>query len=109
VFTDAMLTVTEQTMRGVRADLDVELVEFNGQTDHAHLQVAYPPTLAISVRKQRLKVRTACAVDREYTGISVRACPRAYPWSALHFAASCGGGAPPSIIKYYINGHARPL
>lgn len=59
VFTDAMLTFTENTMRGVCADLDAELVEFNGEADHVHLLVAYPPTLAISALVQRLKGRTA--------------------------------------------------
>jgi REP-associated tyrosine transposase len=49
-----MLTFTETTMRTVLDELDVELVEFNGETDHVHLLVAYPPTLAISVPVQRL-------------------------------------------------------
>ena len=35
-------------MRGVCVDLDAELVEFNGETDHLHLLVAYPTTLAIT-------------------------------------------------------------
>jgi Transposase IS200 like len=52
-----MLTFTETTMRTVLDELDVELVEFNGETDHVHLLVAYPPTLAISVPVQRLKGR----------------------------------------------------
>ena len=108
VFTDAMLTFTEHTMRGVCADLDVELVEFNGETDHVHLLVAYPPTLAISVLPQRLKDRTAYAVRREYTGICVRARMRGHLWSPSYFAVSCGG-APLSVIKQYIDGQARPL
>ena len=48
VFTDAMLTFCEATMHLVRAEIDTELVEFNGETDHMHLLVAYPPTLSIS-------------------------------------------------------------
>ena len=32
-------------------------MEFNGGTDHVHLVVAYPPTLAISVLVKRLKGR----------------------------------------------------
>ena len=72
VFTDAMLTFTERTMREVCDQLNVELVEFNGESDHVHLPVAYPPTLAISVLAQRLKGHTANAVRREYTGV----CPR---------------------------------
>jgi REP element-mobilizing transposase RayT len=35
------------------------LVEFTGETDHAHPAVDHPPTLAISSLMQRLKGRTA--------------------------------------------------
>lgn len=34
VFTEAMLTYCENTMRAVCADLGAELVEFNGEADH---------------------------------------------------------------------------
>jgi putative transposase len=108
VFTDAMLTFTETTMRAVCAELDVELVEFNGETDHVHLLVAYPPTLAISVPLQRLKGRTAYAVRREFTGACVRARMHGHLWSPSYFAVSCGG-APFSIIKQYIDGQSRPF
>lgn len=43
IFTDTMLTFTEHTMLGVCSELDAELVEFNGEPDHVHLLVAYPP------------------------------------------------------------------
>jgi putative transposase len=72
VFTDEMLTFCENTMRAVCTELDVELVEFNGESDHVHLLVAYPPALAIATLVQRLKGRTAYAVRREYTGRCVR-------------------------------------
>jgi len=108
LFTDAMLTFTERTIGGVCGDLDVELVEFNGETDHVHLLVAYPPTLAISVLAQRLKGRTAYAIRREFTGACVRARMRGHLWSPSYFAVSCGG-APLSIIKQYIDRQARPL
>lgn len=108
VFTDAMLTHCEHTIRGVCTDLDAELVEFNGEADHVHLLVTYPPTLALSALVQRLKGRTAHAVRREYTGACVRARMRGHLWSPSYFAVSCGG-APLSIIKQYINGQARPL
>ena len=108
LFTDPMLTFTETTMRAVCAELDVDLVEFNGETDHFHVLVAYPPTLAITVLAQRLKGRTAYAVRREFTGACVRARMRSHLWSPSYFAVSCGG-APLSIIKQYIDGQARPL
>ncbi len=108
VFTDAMLTFAEHTIRNVCADLGVELVEFNGEADHVHLLVAYPPTLAVSGLVQRLKGRTAYAVRREFTGACARARMRGHLWSPSYFAVSCGG-APLSIIKQYIDGQARPL
>jgi putative transposase len=108
VFTGQMLTFCEHTMRVVCAELDVELVEFNGQADHVHLLVAYPPTLPISTLAQRLQGRTAYAVRREYAGACVGARMRAHLWSPSYFAVCCPG-APLSIIRQYIDGQARPL
>ena len=108
VSTDAMLTYVESTMRTVCANLGAELVEFNGEADHVHLPVSYPPTLAISLVAQQLKSRTAYQVRREFTGACVRTRMRGHLWSPSYFAVSCRG-APLSIIKQYIDGQARPL
>ena len=99
-----MLTFAEHAMR----DVGTELIEFNGEADHVHLLVSYPPTLAISALVQRLKGRTAYAVPREYTGACVRARMRGHLWSPSYFAVSCRG-APLPIIKQYIDGQTRPL
>lgn len=107
VFTDPMLTVTENIMSDVCAGLNAESVEFNRESDHVHLLVAYPPTPAISVLAQRLKGHTAYTIRREFTGVCVRARMRGYLRSPS-FAAS-RGGAPLSTIKQYIDGQARPL
>jgi REP-associated tyrosine transposase len=104
VFTDAMLTFTQTTMGTVCAQLNAELVEFNGQADHVHLLVAYPPTPAISVLAQRLKGRTAYPVRREFAGVCVRARMRGH----LCSPSSCRG-APLTIIKQHIDGQTRPL
>jgi REP element-mobilizing transposase RayT len=63
VFTGQMLTLCEHTVGAVHAELDVELVEFNGEADHVQLLVAYPPTLAISTLVQRLKVARLTPCD----------------------------------------------
>ncbi len=55
VFTAAMLTYCETIMREVCTDLGADLVEFNGEADHMHLLVSYPPSLAISTLVQRLQ------------------------------------------------------
>lgn len=108
LFTGDMLTSCEHAMRTVCTELDVESVEFNGEADHVHLLVAYPPELAISTLVQRPKGRTADAVPHEFTGACVRARMRGHLWSPSYFAVSCRG-VPVSIMKQYINGQARPL
>jgi putative transposase len=78
IFTDPMLSLCEHTMRDGCADLDAELAEFNGEPDHVHLLVHYPPTLAISALVHRLKGRTAYAIRRELTGHCVHARTRGH-------------------------------
>lgn len=107
VFTDPMLTCCERLMRQLCADIDADLAEFNGETDHVHLLVHYPPSLALSVLVNRL------------TGVSSRRLRQQYPedtrkylwgkhfWSPSYFAACCGG-APVTIIKQYIEQQNRP-
>ena len=68
VFSDDMLTIGEHTMRAVCAELYVELVGFNGETDHLHLLVHHPAHPDELAPVQRLTGRTAYAVRREYTG-----------------------------------------
>jgi REP element-mobilizing transposase RayT len=57
-----MLTRCEHTKRTMRADLNTELVKLNGETDHIHLLMHYPPTLALSTHMQRLNGHTAYAL-----------------------------------------------
>src|SRR5258707_11731680 len=47
-FTDEILRRCEEVMRAVCADFETELVEFNGERDHVHLLVPYPPKESIS-------------------------------------------------------------
>ena len=50
-----MLTTCEHLMADICAGLGAELREFNGQTDHIHLLVHYPPSLAVSMLVNRPK------------------------------------------------------
>jgi putative transposase len=87
VFTNAILTVTENTIRGACANPDAES---NDQTDHVHLLIAYPPTVAISTGAQRVK-------GREFTGACVHARIRGHLRSRSYIALSCAGAPLPII------------
>ncbi|WSZ73514.1 IS200/IS605 family transposase (plasmid) [Streptomyces chartreusis] len=52
---DAMLTRCEEIMREVCADFGAELKQFNGEEEHVHLLVHYPPKVQLSKLVNSLK------------------------------------------------------
>lgn len=107
VFDDAMLIRCEQVMRQVCEDFGAELREFNGEPDHVHLLVHYPPTFALSRLVNSLKGVSSRRLRQEYVGQINRARTAGHVWAPSYFAASCGG-APLEIVKEYIRGQQRP-
>jgi putative transposase len=102
-----MLTCCEDAMRKVCADFEAVLREFNGEHDHVHLLVDYPPKVAISALVNSLKGVSARRPRPQYTGRVNRARINGHFWSPSYLAAS-RGGAPPSIIRQYIDQQRRP-
>ncbi|MBQ0905332.1 IS200/IS605 family transposase [Micromonospora sp. U21] len=107
VLNDAMLTHCEQVMRNVCADLGAALREFNGEDDHVHLLVHYPPKLSISTLVNRLKGVSAHYLRKEFAGRINRHIMHGHLWSPSYFAASCGG-TPLEVIKEYIKEQKHP-
>ena len=101
VLDDEMLTCCEDAMRKVCGDFEADLREFNGEADHVHLLVLYPPKVSVSALVNSLKGVSARRLRSEYTGRVNRARMNGHFWSPSYFAASCGG-APLSIIRQYI-------
>jgi putative transposase len=95
-------------MRDVCAQLGAELREFNGQDDHVHVLVHYPPKLPISTLVNRLKGVSAHYLRKEFTGrVNHAIMHGGHLWSPSYFAGSCGG-APLEIIREYIENQKRP-
>ena len=107
VLDDAMLTCCEQTMRKVCTAFEAELREFNGENNHVHLLVFYPPKAAVSALVNSLKGVSARRLRSEFTGRVNQAAMHGHLWSPSYFAASCGG-APLSVIRQYIEQQNRP-
>ena len=106
-FTDVILTRCEETMRSVCADFETELVEFNGERDHVHLLVHYPPKVAISRLFGSLKGVSARRLRQEFLGHIREYLWGDHFWSPSSLAASCGG-APLAVIEEYIVNQKRP-
>jgi putative transposase len=104
---DEMLRLCEDAMRKVCGKFEAVLREFNGEPDHAHLLVEYPPKVSVSALVNSLKGVSARLLRSEYTGRVNRARMNGHFWSPSYFAASCGG-APLSIIRQHIEQQQRP-
>ena len=61
-----MLTRTEAVMREVCADFEAELKQFNGEQDHVHLLVHYPPKVQLSKLVNSLKGVSSRRLRQEY-------------------------------------------
>ena len=107
VFTKDILEALNPIFDAVCKDFDSTLVEFNGEDDHVHLLVNYPPKVAISKLVNCLKGVSSLLIRKmDYPSIKKKLWAGAL-WSPSYFAASCGG-APLTIIKAYIEQQRRP-
>jgi putative transposase len=97
VLTDEHLDALPAVFASVCADFGAELVEMDGEDDHVHLLVAYPPQVAIARLVNSLKGVSARRLRQRYR---VRT-HREHLWSPSYFAASAGG-APLETLKQYI-------
>jgi putative transposase len=89
------------------ADFHADLTEFNGEHDHVHLLVEYPPKVSVSTLVNSLKGVSSRRLRRDFTGPMNRASMHGRFWSPSYLAASCGG-APLSIIRQYVEQQRRP-
>lgn len=87
-------------------DFEAELVECNGEHDHVHLLVHYPPKVAISKLVNSLKGASSRVLRRRHPEIAERYFKNVL-WSPSYFAASCGG-APLSVIRQYVEQQQTP-
>ena len=107
VFTKRVLKELEMIFSDVCDNFEAKLVEFNGENDHVHLLVHYPPKMTISklvnslkgVSARLLRKKSFPEVQNSLWGKSL--------WSPSYFAGSCGG-APISMIRKYIEKQGSP-
>ena len=85
---------------------EATLDEFNGERDHVHLLVQYPPKVSISALVNSLKGVSARRLRQDRPDMARRYW-RGGLWSASYFAASCGG-APIEVLRQYIEQQRAP-
>ena len=84
----------------VCTDFESQLVEVNGEADHIHLLVNYPPKHSVSSLVNSLKGVSSRLLRLERPDLAARYW-KGMLWSPSYFAASCGG-APVGILRNHI-------
>lgn len=106
VFDKQTLETLQKVFSDVCLSFDAELSGFNGEGDHVHLLIDYPPKIALSRLVNSLKGVSSRLLKKEHPRFS-SIYYKGKLWSPSYFAASCGG-APLSIIQEYIENQKKP-
>ena len=98
VFTKTILSELNTIFDNVCRDFESQLIEFNGEDDHVHLLVSYPPKVAVSSLVNSLKgVSSRLLRKNHYPSVRSKLWGNSL-WSPSYFAGSCGGA--PLTMQY---------
>lgn len=103
VFDEKGLNLIEQSFRDVAQKMDFKILEFNGEAEHVHALIEYPPKLSISQITNALKGVSS----RKYGQAGYKKPQGEALWSPSYFAISVGG-ASIEVLMQYIQNQSRP-
>jgi putative transposase len=106
VFEKKHLVTMKTIFEKVCTDFEAKLVEMDGESDHVHLLVWYPPKIPVSKLVNSLKGVSSRLMKKQHPEL-LKAYWKGVLWTPSYFAASCGG-APISIIRQYIEQQKTP-
>jgi putative transposase len=107
VFTAQVLHDLRNIFTSVCSDFESQLMEFDGEDDHVHLLVNYPPKITVAALVNSLKgVSSRLLRLKNYPSIRRMLWDKSL-WSPSSFAGS-SGGAPIAVIRQYIEQQRTP-
>ncbi|TXH09286.1 MAG: IS200/IS605 family transposase [Spirochaetes bacterium] len=95
------------TSREVCERRESTLLEADGEFDHLHLVISYPPKVALSVLVMAIKTNTSKQVRAQGWDEVTRALWGKHFWSPSYFVASTGG-APLEKVAAYVRAQREP-
>ncbi len=98
LFNAHQIECLRSAMESTCEKLGCDLVEIDGEQDHVHLLIRYPPKLSISVIVNSLKATSSRRLRQKYPHLR---CTGKALWSRSYFACSVGG-APIEVLRKYI-------
>lgn len=107
VITDRVRKLLIDTTREVCVRYESELLEADGETDHLHLLISYPPKMSLSTLVMAIKTNTSKRVREQGWDEVTRALWGKHFWSPSYFVASTGG-APLEKVAAYVRSQREP-
>ncbi|CNG58853.1 IS200/IS605 family transposase [Yersinia enterocolitica] len=102
----AMIEQIRESFLSAAKRLEVEILEMDGEADHVHVLVAYPPKLPVSVLVNNLKSISSRYV-RQLNSHLPKQSNSGVLWSRSYFACSAGG-ATIETLKAYVSSQKKP-
>ena len=96
VFIEESLLLVEESFKEVALKMNFDILEFNGEGNHVHALIEYPPKLSVSQIVNSLKGVSS----RKYGQAGYKKPHPESLWSPSYFAVSVGG-APIEINKIH--------
>lgn len=103
-----MMAELKKVFESVLQSWDSELIEFNGESDHVHLLISYPPHKLLSSLIANLKATSSKAMWRQFELIVKDAFYKRVFWTGAYFVASCGGVTIDTLKEYVQNQDSPP-
>lgn len=85
-----------------------DLVEFNGEPDHVHLLISYPPDVEVSKLVNNLKTVSSRLIRKDFSELLERFYSKPVFWSGAYFVAS-SGGVTLEQLKAYVEQQQSPV
>lgn len=100
VITEDILRRLEEIFQATCVKWRCQLMEFNGESDHVHLLISFPPDVQISTLVGNLKTVSSRLIRKEFTDWISQFYRKPVFWSGAYFVASCGGVTLEHLKKY---------
>jgi putative transposase len=106
VINKAMLTRLQEIFESTCTKWRSELREFNGEPDHVHLLINYPPDVEVSKLVNNLKTVSSRLIRKDFASELSQVYFKPVFWTGSYFVVSSGGVTLEQLKNYVENQHS---
>ena len=107
IINQAMLKRLQEIFENTCVKWKSKVVEFNGEPDHVHLVISYPPDVEVSKLVNNLKTVSSRLIRKEFYEHVNLFYKKPVFWTGAYFVASCGS-VTLNELKSYVEKQSSP-